>query len=718
MRPLSGAGTAVHAQTKGVLYRLCTPRRFRPRAADASSAVLGDRDARVATDQRGPHRPEGGTSTPPSIPRGTVATVGVALAIAAIFAQLMLPSASRAAEPCPNEHVRRESNVDPETGQPYSTELPDCRAYELVSPPETGGWEAPSSHLVAEQGRRSLVSENGVVLFESQAVPPETGALENGDYLRVFRSYRTPDGWVTRAMLPAGTAGNEYLWGVSEDGSRALINTTISFSPEDIDNPTNNTSAVGRDLYVSEEGAAPLFVTHGETPTTTEPTNGENVFANTDLSAVGFPSTVPLESSPTSTGCYLWTDDGPHLAVRTNTEEDDSTCHTRAVTTDGRAIISSHGEIWAAKGGSTLVAALRLAGAGASFVALSPDGETVYLATSERLVANSDAGEDLYAVRIAGSPPLTATVTCISCEAAGIPNNGSVTWLGQSGDGSHIFFQLANGDVYGTDSSGKYLIASGADSLSEFVFSINGLWVVARTAAALSPTDVNGGADVYEFGYAEAPKLITGGVDIANSYTPVAVSDSGGRVVYEERGPGSSPAVIAEWSGDETAQISPWGATLSYSVLSTTGGELENVFFVAHDPLVPADRNGGTADIYDARVDGGFAPCTSGNPLPPPGSASCTTPTNTSNPEPPSLTPYTTNLETPSSGLATLPPGTSDAAKVKPRLSCQARAKRIHDVKKRKGALKRCAKPKPKKGTKRSIRHTRNSKGASDHAQA
>jgi hypothetical protein len=36
---------------------------------------------------------------------------------------------------CPNEALRAESNVDPLTGAAYSTQLPDCRAYEQVTPP-------------------------------------------------------------------------------------------------------------------------------------------------------------------------------------------------------------------------------------------------------------------------------------------------------------------------------------------------------------------------------------------------------------------------------------------------------------------------------------------------------------------------------------------------------------------------------------------------------
>ena len=40
---------------------------------------------------------------------------------------------------CPNDQVRQASNVNHTTGQPYSVDLPECRSYEMVSPPEKSG---------------------------------------------------------------------------------------------------------------------------------------------------------------------------------------------------------------------------------------------------------------------------------------------------------------------------------------------------------------------------------------------------------------------------------------------------------------------------------------------------------------------------------------------------------------------------------------------------
>src|SRR5438445_9894683 len=54
------------------------------------------------------------------------------------------------------EARRRESNLNPATGKPYSTGLPDCRAYEMVSPLYKQSRDAEvvgsSGLLVAPQG--------------------------------------------------------------------------------------------------------------------------------------------------------------------------------------------------------------------------------------------------------------------------------------------------------------------------------------------------------------------------------------------------------------------------------------------------------------------------------------------------------------------------------------------------------------------------------------
>jgi len=621
-----------------------------------------------------------------------------------------------AAESCPNEQLRKESSINPATGQPYSSQLPDCRAYELSSPPNTGGVGVP----IAGFGSAFLITADGSVFFESGATPAGSGAIERGGWTDVFRSRRTSSGWTTRDMTAFNRLpGNAHLVTASADGSAILITTPLSLSAEDLDNPSHNPTR-GGDLYVLREGEPPQLVSHGEIPFLgVEPVgnisespliaNGEGSVVNGDLSAVLFMSQVSLQvpfGATVSTGCYEWVGVESHLAYLTNPEGPESSsghlehpnCRPLAVAADGRAIIedtsgdANTGGLYASGGGNTWLPGgaqqtIRLSGARpgvARFDALSPNGETVYLTTPDALVASSDSGSDIYAINLRApsglsvSPPQPPAVTCVSCEASGAANVGGATWVGQSADGSHVFFTVA-GALYEHDSAGTRLVSRATDGVSHLVFSRNGQHMIALTSVALSQSDTNGVPDVYEFTGGSSPELITGGVSTTDTYNPVGVSDDGRRVLYEDEDrPSGTPNVIDESVAGQTSQISPLGAIEPYSVMGTAGAQLDDVFFEAHEPLAAQDLNAGTTDVYDARIGGGFPA-----PTPP------VNDNQTSNPTGPATPAYTGDLTPLSIQLPLLPADTSHPP-------AAAKSKVLTPAQKLEKALKACPK-RPKK---------------------
>jgi hypothetical protein len=102
--------------------------------------------------------------------------------------------ASSAAPPgsCPNEYLREE--------QPYGLTLPDCRAYEMVSPPDTNGQDATSAD--ADSAPRASEAPTGTepaITYSSQGSFGEpNGALVENQYV----SRRKPSGWTTQAITP------------------------------------------------------------------------------------------------------------------------------------------------------------------------------------------------------------------------------------------------------------------------------------------------------------------------------------------------------------------------------------------------------------------------------------------------------------------------------------------------------------------------------------
>ncbi|MGN6588415.1 MAG: hypothetical protein ACTHKT_13255, partial [Solirubrobacterales bacterium] len=131
----------------------------------------------------------------------------------------LLPTSARAA-PCSDEAFR--------TGP--SASLPDCRAYELVSPPGSNGrllepisgfsfeaaWELFPTEL-ASPSRDSIV----YATFESPLLSP-SGPNGNID---LYEALRGPSGWTTaRRLTPSGDQGvNPNVGGVSSDHSYSFF---------------------------------------------------------------------------------------------------------------------------------------------------------------------------------------------------------------------------------------------------------------------------------------------------------------------------------------------------------------------------------------------------------------------------------------------------------------------------------------------------------------
>jgi len=115
----------------------------------------------------------------------------------------------------PEEEVRAlSSNINPATGKPYSTQLPDCRAYELVSPAEMEGEYVgvvpfPTEVLNSEfrpDHASLLVGPSGEVAVY-QAVGnlsiAETSRIEEALTANFYRTRRGANGWESEPALPS-----------------------------------------------------------------------------------------------------------------------------------------------------------------------------------------------------------------------------------------------------------------------------------------------------------------------------------------------------------------------------------------------------------------------------------------------------------------------------------------------------------------------------------
>jgi hypothetical protein len=142
---------------------------------------------------------------------------------------------------CPNEKRREE--------QPYGTQLPDCRAYEMVSPANTNGVDAVQRELAYESRASVSDTEPAITYAALGGFAEGDGTWEQAQLL----SRRTAAGWKTQLITPLQ----------SEDGngdSRTAFPTTI-FTPELSEGLATSGAVLAPGAEEgNEDGAENLFV--------------------------------------------------------------------------------------------------------------------------------------------------------------------------------------------------------------------------------------------------------------------------------------------------------------------------------------------------------------------------------------------------------------------------------------------------------------------------
>lgn len=155
--------------------------------------------------------------------RGSVrALIEGAIALS-MLAAVTAPASANAA--CANEAVR--------ALEPYASVLPDCRAYEQVSPVDKGSVDALGAGGIVQ----SSPSGEGIIFYSIPPFPGVEGAAELESYL----SIRQSDGWSTQGLLPrTKPEASDTLAGLTESLSLALVD--VNEDPGFEDEPGNTVS--------------------------------------------------------------------------------------------------------------------------------------------------------------------------------------------------------------------------------------------------------------------------------------------------------------------------------------------------------------------------------------------------------------------------------------------------------------------------------------------
>lgn len=510
-----------------------------------------------------PHLPVGGEPRMRGGWRGSgVAgvTASVALALGILLA-LALPAVSQGAE-CPNEQLRENakvSNVDPTTGRPYDLDLPDCRAYEQVSPAEkedgSGGvlnFDYPHQASIEGTGglpMRSLVDGSAITYTGEPFFQVPAKNLSDESLSIEYLSTRTSVSWATEsnATLPPEEAPAPVLPPLTETNGYEVTQSQV----------LEETPDGSKDFFLDERALMPGI---------SNPAPGEP-----DLYEYTAPSpSTPLGRLEDLTAAIAGHGDARGiLGVGGEGAEEGSYVYFVA-----GGILAQGG----ASGGCGIKEGFAT-GTGCNLY-LDHDGTTTYLAT---LPAGDEGGfTSQFLGGIAGVSVLVDWPSLPSERTAEVSPNGRYLAFGSFhlSAGTNQSVEIYRYDAMATEdkepplvcvSCGcgctgtaapppEALLPSSPDAL------INGAdrqrsvlsdgRVFFTTTGALVPQDVNRQADVYEWEDG-APHLISGGESEA-------------------------PAVFTDASVNGT-----------------------DTFFTTSQSLVPSDQDEIT-DMYDAREDGGF----------------------------------------------------------------------------------------------------------------
>ena len=339
-------------------------------------------------------------SPPAPTVRHSVLAVLCALAGALTFADTAAQAGS-VPEPCPNEQLRTE--------QPFALALPDCRAYEMVSPVNKNDNDIllPGPGGEAEDLARASVSGEAITYVSFGSFAEPVGAR----FLSRYVSRRDAGGWSTQNITPPYSSHSTNLASPYE---------TLVFTPElsmgvvRNEDPLTSDATAGENLYLADIASGSYqLVGHGVK-------EAEVQGASTDLSHIVF--TDERGKGP----LYEWV--GGQLSVVD-------------VANDGTPIAAQ-------AGGLTTVAGFTTAD---RWHAVSDDGLRVFFTNNEEHTA--DYGQ-LYVRENPEQPqsPLNGEECTVSSDACTVEVSASqrttadshgpqrAEYLGASVNGSKVFF--------------------------------------------------------------------------------------------------------------------------------------------------------------------------------------------------------------------------------------------------------------------------------------
>jgi len=552
-----------------------------------------------------------------------------------------------------------------------SAALPDCRAYELVTPEDTGG-HSPTMQATNGEAQffpTPFASPSGErVLFKTKL-----GALPGTDGSGVSDPYdaqRGTDGWESTLVGPSGALSeNPSAGGFSSDhelgffrfhgklgsldgpgvegGAGYLRLPDGSFEPigrgelEDKTPTSDTATAIG--YRITAGGAHIVFDSTAHLESNTPPTGERAVYDRSLGGATRVISLLPGNAVPAESSFFqgmsadgsttLFSNPGTSFSIDSgitlyarldNTETVEvatgtgGTVTPAGVSADGKAVFYlKNGNAFSFDTVGHSTTQITTVG-NAALVNISEDGSHVYFVSTSQIGGEGIAGQpNLYVwERSGGTTSFIATVEFADLNS-GFPAAGLARW---TTDVASPTFPGGRGPLNDTSRTTP-----------------DGSVIVFQSKAKLTTFENAGHTEIYRYHTGDAgPTCVScdptgtvathsdaslaqrkNGFSATLPINPFAVipnlSEDGRTVFFESEealAPGDVDGVrdVYEWHEGRISLISSGHSTLpNTNFIWGATPDGHDVFFYTNDTLLGRDHNGGSGAVYDARIGGGFA---------------------------------------------------------------------------------------------------------------
>ncbi len=538
---------------------------------------------------------------------------------------------------CPNEQTRGG----------FSAALPDCRAYELVSPagkdtaePDTeDGEDRPGHNPLRGFGpgfgvnNFSASDGNRFSYFSSEVLP---GAQSAGVE---FIATRGAGGWSTEDALPLQPYTSQRcpwfqqdnVMKYSSDLSKAIIvvndNTTVPGGGNECraealevvsGEPVGEENFLLRD---NRDGGSYRLI--NLTPPGVVPAPLSLRGASADLNVVVFSERAQLTAeAPSGTeNLYEWNEGVVHLLQFKSPSGAPLAGTLVSISNDGSEMFfTAGGNLYVRLNGGERTVQLDETrggsgpGGGGALAAVTADGSQVFFSDNATagLTSNTEpgSGTNLYSYDV--STGQLRDLTPLSDAEAGL--------VGISEDGSYVYFS-SKGVLSGSEAN---QFGDTAQNGQENLYLQHGATLTFLTHEAGSTVSANGAFLLTTSGYlysAAANRFVSTGVSTGIlDHEPYPSLSNNGQVFFQDAAvllprDTNGQTNVYEFDYESGLHLISSGTSSSESDLLDASPSGDDVFFLTRQSLLPQASGQEANMIYDARVDGGFpepalAPCT------------------------------------------------------------------------------------------------------------